>query len=85
MAAPVYGPLNVGSSVVLGMHTPWTGPDGQGGTVSMDTNWTAEMNPFVGQRTTVTQLGGLDTAGCPGIRVAADNGQYFWRLRNVTF
>lgn len=85
MAVPVYGPVTVGSSVVLGMHTPWTGGDGQGGMVTADTNWAAEMQPWVGQRTTVTSLSGLDQAGCPGIRVAADNGQYFWRLRNVTF
>lgn len=82
-AVPVYGPVTVGSSVVLGMHTPWTGSDGQGGMVTMDTNWAAEMQPWVGQRTTVTQLGGLDAAGCPGVRVQADNGQYFWRLRNL--
>lgn len=85
MAVPVYGPVAVGSSVVLGMHSPWTGGDGQGGVVTMDTNWAADMAQFVGQRTVVTQLSGLDTAGCPGVRVQADNGQFFWRIRNVTF
>ncbi|MDQ3038038.1 MAG: hypothetical protein M3Y87_36925 [Myxococcota bacterium] len=85
MAVPAYGPVTVGSTVVLGMHTPWTGSDGQGAMVTADTNWATEMQPWVGQRTTVTSLGGLDQAGCPGIRVAADEGQYFWRLRNVTF
>ncbi|UJR79741.1 hypothetical protein [Sandaracinus amylolyticus] len=85
MAVPVYGPVAVGSSVVLGMHTPWTGSDGQGGVVTADTNWAADMAQYVGQRTTVTQLSGLDTAGCPGIRVQADNGTFFWRLRNVSF
>ena len=85
MAVPVYGPVSVGASVVLGTHAPWTGSDGQGGVVTMDTNWAPDMAQFVGQRTTVTQLSGLDTAGCPGVRVQADNGQFFWRIRNVTF
>jgi hypothetical protein len=85
MAVPTYGSLVVGSSVTLGMHTPWSGADGRGGTAVADVNWTAEMAPFVGQRTTITELGGLDNSGCPGARVAADNGQYFWRIRNMTF
>lgn len=85
MVMPTYGPIVVGSSVVLGMHTPWTGSNGQGGMVTEDTNWAPDMQPFVGQRTTVTALGGLDESGCSTIRVAADNGQYFWRVRNVSF
>ncbi len=84
MAVPNYGSVTVGTSLVLGVHTPWSGPDGQGGTANLDTNWTQEMQPWVGQRTTVTALAGLDQSGCPGIRVAADNGQYFWRLRNTS-
>lgn len=85
MAVPVYGPVVVGASVVLGIHSPWTGGDGEGGVVTQDTNWAPEMTQFVGQRTTVTQLSGLDTAGCPGVRVQADEGQFFWRIRNVAF
>jgi hypothetical protein len=84
MTVPNYGAVTIGTSVVLGIHTPWSGPDGQGGTANLDTNWTPEMQPWVGQRTTITALAGLDQSGCPGIRVAADNGQYFWRLRNAS-
>ena len=83
-AVPAYGVLAVGSSVTLGMHTPYSGADGRGGTAVADANWAAEMAPFVGQRTTITELGGLDNSGCPGARVAIDNGQYFWRIRNMT-
>ncbi|UJR81642.1 hypothetical protein [Sandaracinus amylolyticus] len=68
-----YGPLAVGSIVTLGMHTPWAG----------DANWTPEMNGFVGRTARVTQLAGVDTAGCPGVRVDADGGQYFWRIRDA--
>jgi hypothetical protein len=84
-AVPSYGPITVGSSIVLGGHTPYSGPDGRGGMVTNDANWADEMARWVGQRTTVTELGGTDSAGCPGIRVAADNNTYFWRIRNVTF
>lgn len=85
MSVPVYGPIVVGSSVVLGGHTPYTGPDGQGGFVTDDTNWAPEMGQYVGQRTIVTALANLDNAGCPVIQVAADNGGFYWRIRNVSF
>lgn len=85
MSVPFYGSIMVGSSIVLGGHSPWTGPDGAGGQVVDDTNWAPEMGTWVGQRTTVTSLDGIDTAGCPGVRVTADNGQYFWRIRNAAF
>lgn len=85
---PQFGPLSVGSSVVLGVHTSYTGPNGQGGTIAPgaeeELNWAPEMLPFVGQRTTVTGLEGVDGAGCTVIRVAADNGQYYWRVRDMT-
>lgn len=84
MTVPNYGTVTVGTSLVLGVHTPYSGPDGQGAIANADTNWTPEMQPWVGQRTTVTALAGLDQSGCPGIRVAADSGQYFWRLRNAS-
>lgn len=68
-----YGPLTVGSVVVLGIHTPWAG----------DANWTPEMSPYVGRPARVTQLAGVDSAGCPGVRVDVDGGQYFWRIRDA--
>jgi hypothetical protein len=85
---PQFGPLSVGSSVVLGVHTSYTGPNGQGGMVAPggeeELNWTPEMQPYVGQRTTVTGLEGVDGAGCSVVQVAADNGQYYWRVRDMT-
>ncbi len=85
MSVAFYGTVVVGSSLVLGGHSPWTGPDGAGSFVTDDTNWAPEMGTWVGQRTIVTSLDGLDTAGCPGVRVTADTGQYFWRIRNASF
>lgn len=83
--APVYGPITVGSSVVLGGHTPWTGPDGQGGFVTSDTNWAVEMGQYVGQRTIITSLEGVDDAGCPVVHVAIDNGGFYWRIGSMSF
>ncbi len=74
-SAPQYGPLQMGSWVVLGMHSADVG----------DANWASEMNRWVGQQTTVTGYAGTDSLGCPTVRVAADGGAYAWRIRNLTF
>lgn len=68
-----YGPIQVGTPVILGRHSIVAGDD----------NWTADMNVFVGQMATVTQLGGTDATGCPGVRVDVDGGQWFWRIRDM--
>jgi hypothetical protein len=68
-----YGPIAIGSWVVLGVHSPWNG----------DTNWAPEMMRWVGQRAMVTQLGGVDAVGCPVVRVNADGGQFAWRIRDM--
>lgn len=83
MTRVVYGSLRVGDGIVLGAHSPWTGPNGSGGYVTGDTNWTPEMMRWVGQPTAITSFEGLDAAGCVVVRVAADSGQYFWRLRDA--
>jgi hypothetical protein len=83
MTRAVYGSLRVGDGLVLGAHSPWTGPNGQGGYVTGDTNWAAEMGRWVGVSTVITSFEGLDSAGCAVVRVAADGGQYFWRLRDA--
>jgi hypothetical protein len=31
MTRPVYGSLRIGDGIILGAHSPWTGPNGQGG------------------------------------------------------
>lgn len=69
-----YGPLQIGSAVTLGYHTPWQG----------DANWADEMARWVGMRTVITSFEGLDSSGCPVVRVAADGGQYYWRIRNMS-
>lgn len=71
--APQYGPLQVGSWVVLGMHTPDVG----------DANWASEMNRWVNTQTQITGYAGTDSLGCPTVRVAADGGAYAWRIRNM--
>lgn len=73
--AEQYGPLRPGSWVILGMHTADVG----------DPNWAGEMGRWVGQQTSITSLAGADAQGCPTVRVAADGGQYAWRIRNMTF
>jgi hypothetical protein len=70
---PEYGALSVGSVVTLGRHRPVGGED----------NWADEMEPFVGRRARVTELAGLDSRGCAGLRVDVDGGQWFWRARDV--
>jgi hypothetical protein len=83
-SAPFYGVITVGSSVILGGHTPWSGPDGQGGYATASTNWAPEMGQYVGQRTIVTSLEGVDDAGCPVVHVAADNGGFYWRIGSMS-
>ena len=79
-----YGPVFLGSVVVLGRHRPWSGPDGNGGTVVDDANWTTDvMERWVGERTRVAALSGLDIAGCSVVRVEADGGRHFWRVRGL--
>jgi hypothetical protein len=68
-----FGPIQVGTTVILGRHTPVAGDD----------NWAADMNVFVGQMATVTRMSGTDAAGCPGVRVDIDGGEWFWRIRDM--
>ena len=68
-----YGPIRTGVRVILGRHRP---VDGQA-------NWSDEMGTFVGQVATVTRHSGADGAGCPGVRVDADEGEHFWRIRDL--
>jgi hypothetical protein len=70
-----YGSIDEGSEIVLGRHSPWDGA----------TNWSAEMERWVGRRARVTSLAGRDAQGCAGVRVDLDGGQFFWRLRDVGF
>jgi len=69
-----YGPVGVGTTVILGEHRA----------VSGEANWAAEMAAYVGQEAVVTRLSGVDPSGCPGVRVDVDGGEWFWRLRDLT-
>jgi len=68
-----YGSVREGSRIVLGRHRPVDGDD----------NWSAEMGEYVGRTATVTRLSGSDAAGCPGVRVDVDGGEWFWRVRDA--
>ena len=74
----------VSDRVVLGAHTPYTGPGQYGEMVYEDTDWADDMYSYVGMTATVVSLEGADTAGCPGVRVDLDGGSWFWRIRNMT-
>jgi hypothetical protein len=88
LAVATFGPLSIGTSVVPGAHTPYVGPDGLGGNVAAgdenSLNWVPDMQPYVGQRTTITSLEGMDGAGCPVVKIAADSGAFYWRIRDMT-
>ena len=83
MGVADYGPIDVGMSVVLGAHTPWSGPDGSGGTAGEDRWWNEDMWAHTDERVTVTALGGLDPVGCPYVRVDVDGGIWGWRIRDL--
>jgi len=68
-----YGRMRVGAQVVLGRHRPVDGAD----------NWSAEMTPFLGRTARVVELSGIDTQGCPGVRVDVDGREWFWRVRDL--
>lgn len=72
-ARPRYGPVAVGSDVILGRHRMVNGDD----------NWAEEMQAWVGRRARVVELAGVDGAGCPGVRVDVDQQQWFWRIRDL--
>lgn len=46
-------------------------------------NWNPDMSFYVDQVTQVTDLLGVDANGCPGVRVEADAGVFFWRVRDL--
>lgn len=78
-----YGPIAIGTRVVLGRHTPYSGPDAYGGMVADDTDWAYDMESYVGMTATVVQLAGTDSAGCAGVRVDIDGSSWFWRIRDM--
>ncbi|MEC7525395.1 MAG: hypothetical protein VYE22_36260 [Myxococcota bacterium] len=69
-----YGPLQLGTVVVLGRHRPIGGDD----------NWTPQMTAFVGRTARVVELAGTDDTGCAGVHVDVDGRQWFWRIRDLS-
>ena len=66
-----HGALRVGGNVILGP------PDRD--------NWSPEQNRYVGASTRVIELvEEADRRGCYGVRVEADGGLFFWRVRNLS-
>ena len=72
---PNYGPIKVGSVIVLKKHREVEG----------NSNWNSSMDAFIGKVAVVTKLSGVDSRGCPGVRVSIDGKsiQYFFRIRDV--
>jgi len=69
-----YGPVSVGIVVILGRHRPVNGDEG----------WDSQMDAYVGRQATVTELVGVDAAGCPVIKVDVDGGAWYWRVRDLS-
>ncbi|MCB9658531.1 MAG: sel1 repeat family protein [Sandaracinaceae bacterium] len=72
-ASANFGSVRRGARVVLRAHRA----------VDSDPNWAPSMDRFVGQSTTVTDVQGVDNQGCPVVRVAADAGEFNWRVRDL--
>lgn len=68
-----YGPVVPETQVVLRRHRAVEG----------DRNWNVDMERFVGKTTRVTQLAGVDPAGCALVRVEVDTGRFAWRARDL--
>jgi hypothetical protein len=72
-ASASFGPIAVGTKVVLGRHTAVDG----------DTNWNDQMEGYIGKPATVTALSSVDMAGCPVVKVDLDQGMWSWRIRDM--
>lgn len=49
----------------------------------VEQNWSPDMSLYLGSSTSVIELLGVDGQGCPGVRVEADAGVFFWRVRDL--
>lgn len=68
-----YGAIREGSLVRLGRHR----------SVDGNANWDPSMEHYVGRVTPVVSARGLDPQGCAIVEVAADGGEYVWRVRDL--
>jgi hypothetical protein len=66
--------IEVGTPVVLARHRP----------VSGEMNWNSQMDWYVGRSAKITDVfAGVDSVGCPVVRVDIDDGQFYWRVRDL--
>lgn len=68
-----YGAIREGSLVRLGRHR----------SVDGNANWDPSMEHYVDRVTPVVAARGLDPQGCAIVEVAADGGEYVWRVRDL--
>jgi hypothetical protein len=68
-----FGSIRKGAKVILGHHRAIDGKP----------NWNEAMDTFVGRTATVLSLGGVDSAGCPVVRVDVDEKKWAWRIRDL--
>ena len=69
-----YGDIAVGTRVRLGKHREVKG----------SVNWAMSMDEFVGKIGVVQSLG-LDSGGCPTVRVDTDEEAWAWRVRDLEY
>jgi hypothetical protein len=69
-----FGP---GATVRLGRHLAVSAGEGS-------ENWNPEMEQYVGHEAKIASLEGLDEQGRPIARVDIDDGDWFWRIENMT-
>ena len=51
--------------------------------VDGENNWVVEMEPFVGRVAVVQERIGVDDQGCPLVAVDVDQGDFYWRVRDL--
>ena len=68
------GLIQPGARVVLWRHRE----------VEAENNWTDEMDQYVEQVAEVIRVGSVDAEGCPVFHVDLDEGEWAWRVRDVT-
>lgn len=64
----------VGDRVIIGAHRY----------IDDNNNWADEMMNYVGQEATITSLEGTDGANCYLVHVDIDDGDWYWRVENMT-
>jgi len=71
-----FGPLRIGSRVIIHRHRPVQGQD----------NWVSGMNPYDGLQGVVCQFCGVDNSGCPCVKCTFNGSTctYAFRIRDLT-